>query len=181
MAASTYENQNLALARSRTDWGAIWAGVFTFLAIWTVFGLLGMAIFASSASPNAARPVSGMNWGMSVWAIVLTAIAMWYAGVETGRLAGIASRRDGVLHGMAMFGLSMAAVLVIIALASTGTTTGADVSAHSPYFLNAVSTLGWAGFVATFLGWLAAMWGASSGIKRRAGADTTVEPIRRAA
>jgi len=27
--------------RSRTDWGAIWAGMFTFIAIWSVFGLLG--------------------------------------------------------------------------------------------------------------------------------------------
>ena len=26
-----------------TDWGAIWAGVFSFMAIWSVFGALGLS------------------------------------------------------------------------------------------------------------------------------------------
>lgn len=68
----------------RTDWGAIWAGVFTFIAIWSVFGLLGMAIFASAANPNAQNPVTGMSAGMGIWAVVLTFIAMYVGGLETG-------------------------------------------------------------------------------------------------
>ena len=46
--ADITNNEELAL-RVRTDWGAIWAGVFTFIAIWSVFGFLGMAVFASAA------------------------------------------------------------------------------------------------------------------------------------
>ena len=76
MAAAAFENQNAAMVRSRVDWGAIWAGVFAFIRIWSVFGLLGAAIFASAANPQAAQPVTGMGWGMGIWAIVLTIIAI---------------------------------------------------------------------------------------------------------
>lgn len=169
MSTLAFENQNTVLRRSRVDWGAVWAGMFTFIGIWSVFGLLGAAIFASSANPGAARPISGMGWGMSIWAIVLTIIAMWFAGMETGRLAEASDRHHGVLHGMTMFGLSMAAVLLIVVLGGMGMTTGgAETAVHSSYFLDIISGLGWAGFLSVFLGWLAAMGGASVGSRPKA-------------
>jgi hypothetical protein len=182
MAATTYGNETITLARVRgVDWGAIWAGVFTFIGIWSVFGLLGAAIFASSANPNAARPITGMSWGMSIWAIVLTIIAMYVGSLETGRLAAVTSRREGVTHGMAMFGLSVVAALVLIVLGGNSINGPANLSTHSPYVLTVVSGLGWAGFLSLFLGWLAAMGGASAGIRRNAQAETPVQPIRKAA
>lgn len=47
-----YRNDLPARLTSGTAWGAIWAGMFSFIAIWSVFGILGEAIFASSANPN---------------------------------------------------------------------------------------------------------------------------------
>ena len=78
MATTTYNNHSVTLARARLDWGAIWAGVFSFITIWSVFGMLGEAIFVSAANPNAPRPVtsSGMSWGMGIWAIVLTRMSI---------------------------------------------------------------------------------------------------------
>ena len=90
---------------SRTNWGAIWIGVFSFVAIWSVFGMLGEAIFASSANPNAAQPVSGMSVGMGFWAVILTIIAMYVAGRVTAHFADVADRTGRIIHGMAMFGL----------------------------------------------------------------------------
>jgi hypothetical protein len=182
MAAFSYENQSTAIARSRVDWGAIWAGVFTFIGIWSVFGLLGAAIFASTANPAAARPVTGMGWGMSIWAIVLTIIAMYVAGRVTGSLASLATRRDGIVHGMAMFGLSMAAALVIIVLAGNGvSSTSTETAVHSPYLLDVASGMGWAGFLSLFFGWLAALGGASSGAQQKTLGEKNVQPIRNAA
>jgi hypothetical protein len=179
MAATAFENQNAALVRSRVDWGAIWAGVFAFIAIWSVFGTLGAAIFASAANPGAARPITGMGWGMSIWAIVLTIIAMYVGGRVTGSLTTIANRREGVVHGLAMFGLSVAAVLVIVVLAGNGiSSTSTEAAVHSPYLLDVTSGLGWAGFLSLFFGWLAAMGGASSGAQQKTFADTNVHPIR---
>jgi len=153
----------------RTDWGAIWSGVFTFIAIWSVFGALGLAIFASAASPNAANPVTGMSTGMGIWVIVLTTVAMYIAGQASGRLAGLTNRHDGLLHGLVMFGLSVAGVIVLISIAGSTLSGGAGVNAgvHSSYAYNLVSTMGWWGFVALLLGWLAAMVGASAGVEQK--------------
>ena len=187
MAASTYSNQiqTVPVVRAPVNspvyWGAIWAGVFTFVAIWSVFGMLGMAVFASAASPNAARAVTGIGVGESIWAIVLTIIAMYVAGRETGDLAAVTTRNEGVIHGMSMFGLSVVATVVIIAVA--GSSVAADVapSAHSPYTLGVISGLGWGGFISLFLGWLAALGGASAGVRSRIDTQGKVQPIRKAA
>lgn len=187
MATSTYSSQiqNVPVVRapvnSPVNWGAIWAGVFTFVAIWSVFGMLGMAIFASAANPNAARPLTGMTVGEGVWAIVLTIIAMYVAGRETGHLAAVTTRNEGVVHGMAMFGLSVVATVVIIAIAGSNVGGSGAASAHGPYTLGVISGLGWAGFISLFLGWLAALGGASAGVRSRIDTQGTVQPIRKAA
>ncbi len=180
MAALTYETHNVAFARPRTDWGAIWAGVFTFAAIWSVFGVLGYAVFASAGNPATARPGSGVDIGMSIWAIVLTIIAMYIAGLETGRLAAVNIRHDGLVHGMIMFGLSVVAAYVVLTLGESVMT------AVAPAARSSLSTVGagrgWTGFLSLFLGWLAAMGGASSGaITKTTTAQKDVEPFRKAA
>jgi hypothetical protein len=163
----TYPQENLSVVRSRTDWNAIWAGVFTFVAIWSVFGALGEAIFASVASPAVQQPLMGMSVGMGVWAIVLTAIAMYVAGRVTGSLAEGANRYAGVIHGMIMFGLSVISVIVITVLTGMALSGGASANgtAQSSYTPSALAMLGWIVFISLLLGWLAAMWGASSGIR----------------
>ena len=179
MADLTYQ-MNAAVGR-RTSWPAIWAGVFTFVAIWSVFGVLGMAIFASAANPNAQHPVTGMSVGMGAWAVILTIIAMYVAGRETSRLAGVTNRHDGLIHGMIMFGLSVTAVLVITMLGGTSLSGGTGVTegAHNPYILDVFANLGWIGFFALFLGWLAAMGGASTGAGSRFSgrkSETMIQP-----
>lgn len=177
----TYENPATA-ARPLADWRAIWAGVFTFIAIWSVFGFLGLAIFASSANPSSAQPVMGMSVGMGIWAIVLTIIAMYVAGRETGRLAAVTNRHDGLIHGIIMFGLSVAAVWVITALAGGLLGTGTAGGTHSPYALTLTVNVSWILFVSLFLGWLAAMGGASTGAGRRARPEQQpVQEIKRVA
>lgn len=169
MADLAYRTNAVTVVRGRTDWGAVWAGVFTFVAIWSVFGALGLAIFASAANPNAAAPVLNMGVGMGIWAIVLTIIAMYVAGRETGRLAGVANRHDGLIHGMIMFGLSVVAATILTILGGNTLSGGTGVAgtAHSSYILAVFADIGWIGFVALFLGWLAAMGGASLGVAHK--------------
>jgi len=183
MADLAYRNDAVGVVRGRTDWGAIWGGVFTFVAIWSVFGALGLAIFASTANPNAAAPVMSMNVGLGIWIIVLTIIAMYVAGRETGRLAGVSNRHDGLIHGMIMFGLSVVAAVVLTVLggATLSGGTGVAGNATNPYILKVFADIGWIGFVALFLGWLAAMGGASSGVahkelERRVGNAREIRP-----
>jgi hypothetical protein len=183
MADLAYRNEAY-IARQGTDWGAIWAGMFTFMAVWSVFGALGLAIFVSNASPNAAAPVTGQSYGLGAWVIILTIIAMYVAGRETGRLAAVQTRHDGLIHGMIMFGLSVVGAIVLVSIGGSALSggTGVNGSVSSPYILRVLAELGWMGFIALFLGWLGAMFGASSGVGHKAQpAAANIRDIRPAA
>jgi hypothetical protein len=168
MADFTYK-AGPTLALPRTDWRAIWAGTFIFYAIWAVFGALGLAIFASNSNPNAAAPVLGQSVGMAIWAIILTIIAMYVAGRETARLARLTTKFDGLVHGLIMFGLSVVGLLLLAAIGGVTITQGnlAPASTHNPTAITVVANIGWGSFVALLLGWLAAMWGASTGASHK--------------
>jgi hypothetical protein len=159
--------------------------VFTFVAIWSVFGILGEAIFASAANPGAATPVTGMSAGMGIWSIVLTIIAMYVAGRVTAHFGNLADRTGRVIHGMAMFGLSVISVVVMIILSGVALSGGVGVAAgtHSPYMLTVFADVGWIGFASLSLGWLAAMGGAAHGpmTKVRTSSTNNVCDIRPAA
>ena len=162
---SDFVNQPESLAVvSRPNWGAIWAGVFTFFAIWSVFGALGLGVFASAANPNANQPVLGMNVGEAAWTIILTIIAMFVAGRATGRLAHITNSRDGMWHGMVMFGLSIVGVLLVVIMPLFGRAEAAG-GAHSSYVIGLATYLGWTLFLSLFFGWLAALIGSATAHK----------------
>lgn len=76
------------------------------------------------------------------------------AGRETGHLAGVANRHDGLIHGMMMFGLSVVGMLVLVSIGGSALSggTGVNGTAHSPYILTVFADLGWLGFVASVLG-----------------------------
>jgi hypothetical protein len=131
--------------------------VFTFLAIWSVFGALFLAIFAGSAN---------LNMALSVWGIILTIVAMFVAGRTTGQLAGITNSGEGAMLGMVMFGLAVTSALLIMVIGSAAFG-GSPVAgaARSSHVLGIFTDFGWALFVGLLLGWLAAMGGASSAHK----------------
>lgn len=153
------------------DWGAVWAGVFTFFAIWSVFGALCLAIFANSGNVALA---------LSVWGTILTIIAMFVAGRTTGRLTGVTEFRAAIMPGTVMFGLAVISALFVVALscAAFNQTVGSGVG-HGP-LLSIFSDFGWALFVGLFLGWLAAMAGASSSAQKQLLHPTMQQEVRHA-
>jgi hypothetical protein len=165
MADLNYRVENVPVV-AQLNWGAIWAGIFTFVAIWSVFGMLGLDLFATAPSPNPSEPIPGMNVGAAVWGPILTMIAMFVAGRVTGQLAAIHNSRDGIIHGMVMFGMSVAGAVVLAVIGGNAFgSTFIDRIAHSVYILTIFSDLGWVLFVSLLLGWLAAMAGASTSHK----------------
>jgi hypothetical protein len=168
-----------SVVRASTPWGAIWAGVFSFVAIWSVFGLLGAAIFSSAApAGNITAGSTGIGVGMGIWSIILTMIAMYVGGRVTSHLAGVARRGDGVVYGMTMFGLAVISTLIIVVL--SGTAAGNGAAAAAPFIVSVFSAVGWFGFAALFLGWLCAISGAST-VRRMENQAATVREMRTAA
>jgi len=161
-----YKNEALAFPGQHTSWGAIWCGLFTFVAIWAVFGMLSEAIFASSSNPSS--PGTGTAIGMGIWAIVLTFISMYVAGRVTGHLSNALERMARIEHGMAMFGLSVLAVVLMVVLSgmALATNTAAADGAtrpQGPYMMTVFSSISWVGFLCLFLGWIGALAGAAHG------------------
>jgi len=141
-------------------WGAIWGGSLAFVAIWTVFESLAWALWRSN-------PTTGMELGVAVWTVILTAIAMYFGGIVTGRLAGLTTRGDAIAHGLMMFGLSVAGMMVLstmagVLLSIVGTATN-NSNAWAVAFTRGSA---WTEFFSLLLGWLAAMWGAARGVIR---------------
>lgn len=158
-------------------WGAIWAGVFTFVAIWSVFGALGAAVFTSAATP--ATPVSSMGIGISIWAGILTIIAMFFGGLTASRLSG---RINAFMTGTVVFGLSVSAALILASMARLALVgMFPTLGALSGGSLGTLAGIEWIRFVALILGWVAAVGGASSISRRKAAVEVPAEQIRRVA
>lgn len=97
-----------ASRRSRTNasWGAIFAGVATFLALTLVLNIATAAMGLQGVDGTAA----------GIWSIVTVAIALAVAGFVAGALAV----RAGLLHGFLTWATSMLAILVLAGWLGTG-------------------------------------------------------------
>ena len=101
----------------RLSWGAIFAGLVVATALQMVLTTLGAAIGFAAYDPAAGDSGKALGVGALIWA-ALTAIGTLYlGGMTTGRLAGILTRGDGMLHGVILWALS---TLLAIHLLSSG-------------------------------------------------------------
>jgi len=181
MAEIIYQEETRAGLRPGINWSAIWAGLFTFIAIWSVFGFLGFAIF--NTGTNAGAALAAPSVGLGIWAIVLTAVAMYIAGRETGRVAAVEGAYPNLAHGMVMFGLSVAAAIVLTVSGRTlfiGLPV-ANLAAPGPYVRSVFGGSEWMAFLALLLGWLGAMLGATTATARKPISTREVKDIRPAA
>lgn len=156
MADLSVNGKSHSVSSGSTDWSAVWAGLFTFVGIWSVFEMLGLAIFPAING--------GAKVGLGIWSVVLTAIAMLIAGRQTGSSARLAGRDDGVRHGMIMFGLSLTVGVVLLMAGSVLLTDFpvVNTSARSSDLVSVFTSSDWVPFATLFLGWVGAIIGASS-------------------
>ena len=154
---------------SAISWGSIFAGCFMFIAIEVTFGLLGLAIFASAANPNAAHPVGGMSTGIGIWTIVLSIIALYFAGKTAARLSGAVTSNIGLYHGLVTYGMSIFATVLIAAMTLGSTVAGnANLNGvNNATVASTISTGGWWIFFACLLGMIAAAIGGSHGVRNQ--------------
>jgi amino acid transporter len=117
MATQNYELTPPALREGYFSWASIFAGTFVFLAIEVTFGVLGAAIFASASARTATPMNGGTGWGLGIWMVILSIIAVYYGAKTAGRLSRTTDRTQGMYQGLVVFGMSIFASILVVALA----------------------------------------------------------------
>jgi hypothetical protein len=95
-------------------WGAIFAGVVMVMVIQLSLALLGAGIGLTAVNPDNAKAI---GIGAITWWMLSGLVAFYFGGWAAGRLAGIPSRTDGILHGLITWGATT--LIMFIFLTST--------------------------------------------------------------
>jgi hypothetical protein len=88
----------------RIFWGAVFAGVVIALVVQLLLSLLGLGIGFGSINPLVeAYPFEGLGTGALIWWVGSMIIALFLGGLAAGKLSGIRTAFDRVLHGVLAF------------------------------------------------------------------------------
>jgi hypothetical protein len=91
----------------RLSWGAIFAGFVVATALQMVLSTLGIAIGFAAIDPQARVDAGDVGIGVAIWFALTAIISLFVGGMTTGRLAGVLTRGDGMVHGVVVWGLSL--------------------------------------------------------------------------
>lgn len=95
------------------SWGAVFAGVVTFIALIITLGFIGNAIGFGTVSPKASDPMSGVGTGLLIWTVIQLILSFLGAGF----VAGVTARRVGVVHGFLTWAVSTIATFILLSVA----------------------------------------------------------------
>lgn len=96
----------------RLSWGAIFGGLVIAVTLQIVLGLLGLAIGLDAWDPGDLG--NGLGAGAGIWSVLSLLLSLFVGGLTTGRLAGVLDSKDGALHGVLMWGLTVIATVWLI-------------------------------------------------------------------
>ena len=113
---------NVAGPVRRISWGAILAGVAVLLTIQLLLALLGLGVGLATVDPAAdgSPQASSLGLGAGIWGAISVAIATLVGAWIAGRLAGIPSRLDGMLHGIVTWAVATLLAVYLLSSAASG-------------------------------------------------------------
>lgn len=129
---SYYLNDEEQRAGYNLSWGAIFAGVVTFLALFIIFSTIGSAVGFGVLDFMSGNPFSGLGTATIIWGILSALLAFFGAGF----VSGVAARRVGLLHGFVTWATNLVVSVIFIgmilstllSLAGSAISTTADVA-----------------------------------------------------
>lgn len=162
---------------SRFSWSSIFAGTFVFLAIEVTFGVLGVAIFASATNPASANlGGAGISFGLGIWMVILSIIALHFAGRVAGGLSGTNQRSIGMWHGLVTFGMCIFTTALIASMSVVSASSATpNASPSEGYVVHAITTAGWWLFFTLVLSMIAAGTGGAHAVNPRALDTVTID------
>ena len=109
MAEPSLKASDLLAVRSRVSWGAIAAGAMVSLAVFVLLTLLGVALGIEVAVRGTDV---NLGFGAAIYSILTLALAMFFGGWATSRLAVGESKLEAILYGVILWGLLFTGLLV---------------------------------------------------------------------
>ena len=111
----------------RMSWSALFVGTVTGLAIELMLGLLGAGIGLSAIDPNGKGGASagGLGIGAIIWWTISTILALATGAYAATTIAHTRRPVDGVLHGVAIWGLTLLITFYLLSSAIGGLVGGA--------------------------------------------------------
>jgi hypothetical protein len=125
VAAMTPALDGTEMARPRVSWSAIFAGAFVVIAIELLLGMLGVAVGLGVVRSGGAPSASNLSLAAGLWWVVSTIIAFIFGSYVAARLAGVARRYDGVLHGLVIWGVAVLVTFYLLTSAFGTAVSGA--------------------------------------------------------
>ena len=159
---------------SYVRWGPVIAGSLFTISIMTLSAALG-ALVTSYAGPGPAV-ASNIGWGRGIWIVVTAIIALGLGGYTCCALAGAHSRANALLHGCAVWALTLPLLSVLLAIgtwavqvAAAGNAGGVNNAVMYDFGIGAGVGIGgaWALFLGILLGLGAAAIGGTMGFASR--------------
>lgn len=92
------------------SWGAIFAGIITFIALLFTLSLINAALGFGQFDPTQPNPFAGVGTGQAIW----TVIALILSFLGAGFVSGLTSRRVGFVHGFLTWAGSLLATVVLL-------------------------------------------------------------------
>ncbi|HEY6979992.1 hypothetical protein [Reyranella sp.] len=110
----------------RVSWPAIFSGVVLVLAVEVLLNMLGAGVGLGLVNPDGGTPeASRFGIGAGIWWFASTIIALVFGCYVAARLAGVATRFDGMLHGLVIWGLALLITIYLLTSAVGGVIGGA--------------------------------------------------------
>jgi len=95
----------------RASWGALFAGFFVGMGILFLLLSLGAAVGFTSVDPRDVQSWRNAGLGVGIWGGISAIVASFLSAWVTSRLSHSWTRLGGVLHGVALWGLTWAVIL----------------------------------------------------------------------
>jgi hypothetical protein len=93
-------------AIKRISWGAVFAGVVVAMVLQLALSLLGFGIGVGTIDPvEEQNPMSGLGTGALIWWVVTMLLSLFAGGWVAGRLSGMPTTFDSILHGILTWSL----------------------------------------------------------------------------
>lgn len=118
MAIATADQRTQAVVREHPAmrWGAVFAGWFVATGTALLLYAFGMAVGFSAFDPrNVTAVAHGVSAGAIVWTILTWAAALWSGGMFASWFDGRNDTEMGVVRGLTVWGVSMAATGLLLA------------------------------------------------------------------